>query len=79
MRVACIKSSVFNIRATGLLHLAQAQNVHATVELAEHRSSVFNATFVPDGSDERQQSGRRVVGQGRWTSGRCGGLKRKLC
>ena len=49
--------------ATHLLHLVQAQNVHATVELAARRSGAFNATFLPNGSDERQQSGRiKAVG-----------------
>ena len=44
--------------AGDLLHLTQAQNVHATVELAARRSGVFNATFLPNGSDKRQRSGR---------------------
>ena len=35
-----------------------AQNVQTTVELAARRSGVFNAAFLPNGSDERQQSGR---------------------
>ena len=62
-RVACknLLSIVFNTRATRLLHLAQAQNVHATVELAARQSGVFNATFLLNGSDNRQQSGWRVV------------------
>ena len=49
-----LQSSIFNTRATSLLHLEQEQDVHATVELAAHRSSVFNATFLPNRSDERQ-------------------------
>ena len=48
---------------TRLLHLAQAQNVHATVELTALRSVVFSATSLPNGSDKRQQSGRiKAVG-----------------
>ena len=31
----------------------------------------FNVTFLPNGSDKRQLSGRNVVGYGSWTSGRC--------
>ena len=42
---------------TRLLHLAQAQNVDSTVELAARQNVVFNATFLPNGSDKRQQSG----------------------
>ena len=58
---------------TRLLHLVQAQNVHATVELAACQSGVFNATFLLNGSDERQQSGR-IKAVGCWfESGRCVG------
>ena len=42
----------------GLLHLVQAQNVHAAVELAARRSVCSMTRFCPNGSDERQQSGR---------------------
>ena len=35
----------------------------ATVELTALRSVVFSATFLPNGSDKRQQSGRmKAVG-----------------
>ena len=41
----------------------QAQNVHATVELAARQSGVFNATHLPNVSDKRQHSGRiKAVG-----------------
>ena len=43
------------------MHLVQAQNVHVIVELAEHQSGVFNATFVPNRSydaTEWLESGR---------------------
>ena len=51
----------------------QAQNVHATVELAARRSSVFGATFLPNGSDKRQRSGR-IKAVGCWLeSGRYAG------
>ena len=68
--------------ATRLLHLAQVQNVYATVELAARRSGVFNATFLPNGSDERQQSGW-IKAVGCWfVSGPCVGslsvIKRHL-
>ena len=59
--------------ATCSLHLAQAQNVHATVEMATRRSG---ATSLPNRSDERQWSGR-IKAVGCWfESGRCvgGGL-----
>ena len=36
------------------MHLTQAQNVHTSVELAARRSGVFDATFLPNRSDERQ-------------------------
>ena len=58
---------LFSCSATCLLHLAQAQNIHATVELAACRSGVFNATFLPNGLDERQQSGR-IKAVGCWLS-----------
>ena len=65
---------VVQCSATRLLHLAQAQNVHATVELAARRSGVFNATFLPNGSDKRQRSGRiKAVGccfKSGWCQGR---------
>ena len=48
---------LFSCSATRLLHLAQAQNVHATVELAARWSGVCNATFLTNGSNKRQQSG----------------------
>ena len=67
-----LSSSVFNTRATDLLHLAQVQNIHTTVELAARRRGVFNATFLPNGSDERQQSGR-IRQLDVWAG--CGGLK----
>ena len=36
---------------------------HATVEPAACQSGVFTATFLPNGSDKRQQSGRiKAVG-----------------
>ena len=64
---------LFSCSATHLLHLAQAQNIHTTVELAARRSGVFNATFLPNGSDKRQQSGR-IKAAGCWfQSGRCVG------
>ena len=43
------------------------------LELAACQSSIFNATPLPSGSDERQQSGR-IKAVGRWfESGRCVG------
>ena len=57
--------------AVGLLHVAQAQNVHTAVELAAR--GVINATFLPNGSDKRQRSGR-IKAVGRWfESRRCVG------
>ena len=32
--------------------------IHTTVELAACQSGMFSATFLPNGSDERQRSGR---------------------
>ena len=49
---------LFSCRATCLLHLAQAQNVHAAVELAARQNGAFNATFLP----KDQTKGNRVVG-----------------
>ena len=55
----------------GLLHLWQAQNAHATVQLAVVFAVCFNATLLPEGSDERQRSGG-MKAVGRWfESGRC--------
>ena len=54
----------------GLLHLVQAQNKRATVELAARRSGVFNAICLPNGSDERQQSGR-IRQLDAWVDSRC--------
>ena len=66
----CIKLSpgIFfkhNTIATRLLYLVQAQIVHTTVELSARRSSVFNATFLLNGSYERQQS-YRINAVGCW-------------
>ena len=56
-----------------LLHLMHAQNVHAAVELAARQSRVFNATFLLNGSDESQRSGR-IEAAGCWfESGWCVG------
>ena len=64
--------------ATCLLHLAQVQNVHASVELAARRSGVFNASFLPNGSDKRQQSGW-IKAVGWWfESGWCVGAFRYI-
>ena len=69
---------LFSCSVTRLLRLMQTRNVHATVEYAERRSGVFNATFLPNGSDQRQQS-CRIKAVGWWfESGRCvGALKVK--
>ena len=56
-----------------LWHRAQGQNVHTTVDLAARRSGVFNATFLPNGSDKSQQRGR-IKAVGCWfESGWCVG------
>ena len=62
--------------ATRLLHFMQAQNIHATVELAARHSGVFSAAFLLNGSDKGQQSGR-IKAAGCWfESGWCvGALK----
>ena len=70
---ALLRHFLFSCSATSLLHLAQAQKVHATVKLAGGRSGVFNATFLLNGSDKRQQSGW-IKAVGCWfESGRCVG------
>ena len=58
------------------MHLVQAQNVHATVELAACRSGRFNTTFLPNRSDKRQRSGQ-IKAVGCWfESGHCVGALR---
>ena len=60
-RAACINlsSSIFNTRATNLLHLMQAQNIHAAVELAARRSVCSMQLFCQTG----QSGGNRAVGE----------------
>ena len=54
----------------------QVPNVHATVELTACRNGLFSATFLLNGSDERQHSGRIKAG-GCWLeSGWCMGAFR---
>ena len=57
-------------------HLIEAQNVHATVELAAHRSGVFQCNFsverVRQEATERSESGR-IRELDIWAV--CGGLK----
>ena len=54
---------LFSCSATRLLYLAQSQNVCITVVLAARRIGVINATFLPNGSDNRQHSGQiKAVG-----------------
>ena len=61
---------VFTCSNTGSLHLAQAQNVHATVELAARRGGVFNATEqARQEATEWSDKGSRLF----WAV--CGGLK----
>ena len=58
-------------------YLVQAQNVHATIELAASRSGMFNATCLPNGSDKRQQSGQvKAVGWWFEAGRRVGALRR---
>ena len=64
-KVVCIKLSscvffIHNTCDTCLLPLAQAQNVDASVGLAAHQKGVFNAMFMPNGSEKRRLSGRIV-------------------
>ena len=58
LRVLCFSMHsvchfLFSCSATRLLHLAQAQNIHATVEPAARRSGVFNANFLLNRSDNK--------------------------
>ena len=53
--------------------LVQAQNVHAAVSLAAVKVVCFNANLLPNGSDERQRSGRIKAGGCWFESGRCVG------
>ena len=47
------------------MHLAQAQNVHTTLELAAVEAICFSSTFLTNGSDERQWSGQ-IKAAGCW-------------
>ena len=53
--------------------LQQVQYIHATVELAARWSNVFNANFLPNGSDRRQQIGRIKAVCCWFESGQCVG------
>ena len=71
--------ALFSCSATCLLHLAPAQNIYTTVELAAHRNCVFSATFLPNRSDKMQESGR-IKAVGCWfESGWCVGALRCIC